>query len=189
MVNSQTLKFFYVMSGVYFTPQTVIKSFVKFIPTALYIVSMFFLFKLYTGKLWQKIIAVIVFAELIYLIKFDPYMFCALPMITALLVIINCKKIKNNTCLQILLLTTFLTGLKPFWCMIPLAYGIYSFGLYLLLASAMFKDLNVKKSICAFLIVIACYAGFDYSYVYKKINTPIKTERGMIYYNKVTGTN
>lgn len=182
MSTSQTLKYFYQNSGVYFHPKALLEDLMLFIKFS----SVFSLF-IYGSSIFQnrKILSCILISLSIILSLFlldKHYMFGFLPIFCLIISFANHKKF--DTKLSILAVSALSVCLKVFWVLCLESYGTYYISILLILCMAIiFKHLDKKgeKFSSVFLIFIGCAMLSNNLLQYKSASYPIKTNKGTIY--------
>lgn len=191
MSKTQTLKYFYIHSGVFFhkqTPLLILKTFLTLcIPLFMYISPILFKNKLKN----QTVNLILTYGAICLLLLFNignSYeIFAFLPILLTILSIIFYKKILCNLALSVLILSTLLVSLKVFWAIIINSYGIYYLPLMLISIFAIIKDKFNKKDldyIGFFILVLSILIGFSNLKFYTQNNNLISTPKGNIYVSK-----
>lgn len=188
MAHTQTLKYFYTHSGIFFHKQTlwlIILTFLGFmVPFSIYLTPI-----LFKNKLTNPVVNLILTYTgicLLFVFKagsfYDLYAFT--PCLLLVLTLINYKKLWKNLPLFILVVGCFLISLKIFWGVILNSYGIYYLPLIIVAIFAMFKDkLNLKEIdyIGFFILILAILVGVSNSKFYIAKNHVLTTSKGTVY--------
>lgn len=181
MSQSQTLKYFYLRQGVYFSPQLIAFG-IKFSLMTAFAAFCF----IYGFKTKNKISAVLLVGlSAFFMAKvLNPLSFASIPILILIFAIFDFKNLKENTALQLLVFSSLVFGLKVFWGLIVQNYGVFfiSFLLITFLALILdkFKDKNINhKAIAIFIIYLAVIIGYQ-NFEHRK-NHPIETPRGKIF--------
>lgn len=191
MSHTQTLKYFYIHSGIFFHKQTIplfLTTFLCFmIPFSVYMAPVWIKNKIQNPSI--NLILTYTGICLLFLFKvgsfYDLYAFT--PALLLLLIFINYKKISNNLPLFILVLGTFLISLKVFCGVLLSSYGIYYLPLIIISIFALYKDkLNLKEIdyIGFYILVLAILVGVSNSKFYIEKKQVINTPKGKIYVEK-----
>ncbi len=191
MSHTQTLKYFYIHSGVFPHKESILALLVTFlalfIPFFVYLIPI-----LYKNKIKNPVIGLIFSygAFCIMLLfhngsAFDIFM----PVAVVLLFvsIFNYKKLLNNFSLFVLVISIFLVSLKVFWGVILNSYGIYYLPLIILSIAVLFKDKFTEKEwdyISFYLLVLSILICFTFLKYIPKKNILIETPKGKFYVEK-----
>lgn len=144
MSQATTLKYFYHSQGVYFDKRTPLLLLSNFFKTA--VPFLLFIFALKPAK---KIISFVLIPVSIFLMMLwvSPLTFSFFPFLIFAIVAFRFKKLKDNTPLLILALSSILFSLKVFWGMATLNYGIFFAGFSLVTLLALIADFLKEKDI------------------------------------------
>ncbi len=184
MSQTQTLKYFYLRQGIYFSPQLILLGTYY---TALNAFSAFCF--MYGFKVKNKIPALIlILLSAFLLIKtLNPLSFALIPILILIFAISDFKNLKTNLPLQLLVLSSILFSLKVFWGVITANYGIFFISFLLIALIALvtdkFKDRTINgKPLGVFIIILAIVICCKN--VHNEKSYMIKTPRGKIYTNQ-----
>lgn len=182
MAKSQTLKYFYQATGVFFQKKFLLVDFVTFLLSVVSIAPILLSFK--TDKKIFKLPLILL--SIILIVKFTQVnLFAFLPILITLFMIYDWKNIKNRPEHLILTLASLSVSLKSFWTPVVLNYGSFSVPVLLIAAFALFNNKfaneKINKSLGVYLILVSLSFGFlSFSRLNLK-NNLVKTDRGKIY--------
>ncbi|MDD3436202.1 MAG: hypothetical protein PHC64_03510 [Candidatus Gastranaerophilales bacterium] len=191
MMQTQTLKYFYLSQGVYFQSQTIPVLIKHFFLTVIP-----FGFFVWGFKLKSKFMSsfIMLLATVLIFYWTTPAVFVFLPLLILILSILSLKTLKENEKLALLVLSGILISLKTFWGLTTLNYGVFfvSFLLIALFAliSQRFNNDSFfnQKAVGTYFIVLAIFIGLQGIFVLQEKNYPVKTLRGIIYYYRDIGS-
>ncbi len=186
MAQSETLRYFYHMQGVYFNKRTFGVLILNFIKT---IIPLGLLFWGFAIKKRSFSISLIIFALFLMIFSINPASFVFLPIFTFILALVSFKALKENPKLLILVLSCITIDLKVFWGLATLNYGVFfaSFLLITVLAviTKRFENENINQNALGiYFLVVAVILGWQNLTSLNIKNNPIKSERGQIYSSK-----
>ncbi len=191
MSQTQTLKYFYIHSGIFFHKQTVFALVITFLALCLplFIYMCPILFKnLQKNQILCAIFTYLGFCLMIVLKNYSTFdIFMSLPIVLVLLTIFNFKKIFGNLYLTVLVLSAILVSLKVFWGVLLNSYGIYYLPILLLAIAIIFKDKFSEKDwdyIGFYFIVLALLMSFVNLKKLEQKNYLLQTPKGKIYVEK-----
>lgn len=186
MAHTQTLKYFYQHTGVFFHKKTIPFLIGKFFIVAIPLFLLFF-----TTKAKNKIASVILAIIAIFLTfrNTDIAVFAFLPLLISIWFVLNIKNIYNNTKLMILTLSSILLCAKIYWALLVMSYGAYLVSLPLITISALisekFKDKKINPLIIpSYLILVTISLCFIFVHDLGKKAEYISTPRGKFYIEK-----
>lgn len=189
MAQSETLKYFYHIQGVYFnkrTPGVLLLNFIKtIVPIGLL---------LWGTKVKKRFLTIFLttFAFLFMLISINPSSFIFLPILTIILALASLKILKENPKILILVLSCITIDIKVFWGIATLNYGVF-FASFLLitiftLLTERFKDKNINQNIFGiYFLIVTVILGLQNLLSLTVKNYPIQSMRGKIYSSKDVG--
>lgn len=191
MTQTQTLKYFYMHSGILPHKESVLASLV----TAIFLFIPIFIYsfpKISKNKFDNRPVSFIsILLSVLFILIFKLYkmydIFMALPIILIICAIINYKKIINNQILFIVIFSAILYSLKIFWGLILNSYGVYYLPLVLISICAIFKDKFEEKDwnyISFFAFLLAVLIGFNNIKSFADNRICISTQKGKIYTEK-----
>ena len=179
MTRTQTLKFFYIISGLAFQKETLgllIRNFFKSaFPIILFLSAMYLYDKsrLKSGLLFAgSFIAVCSFVTVEY--------FIFLPFLLTILAFIFLKK--QTLEVQIFVLSSLLVSLKVFWATVTSSYGIF-FIPTLIIAVFCFVPKDFRNKMGIYLLVLTLIFAINNLRQRKFKSIKVKTEKGVIYDN------
>lgn len=184
MMESQTLKYFYISQGVYLSKGVIKVLFFNFLGT---IVPLTFL--IWGFRLQNKILSVIIVLLSIVLIflLINPVSFIIFPILIIVLAILNYKNLIKNNALMLLTLAGITISLKVICGLATLNYGVFfvsylTITLFALLLETL-KRFKINQNILGtyFLIVAIVLGGQNLSNLVNK-NYLIQSQRGKIYF-------
>ena len=186
MAQSETLRYFYHMQGVYFNKRTFGVLILNFIKT---IIPLGLLLWGFTVKKRSFSISLIIFALFLIIFSINPASFVFLPIFAFILVLVSFKALKENPKLLILVLSCITIDLKVFWGLATLNYGVFfaSFLLITVLAviTKRFENENINQNALGiYFLVVSAILGWQNLTSLNIKNNPIKSERGQIYSSK-----
>ena len=186
MAQSETLRYFYHMQGVYFNKRTFGVLILNFIKT---IIPLGLLLWGFTIKKRSFSISLIIFALFLIIFSINPASFVFLPIFAFILVLVSFKALKENPKLLILVLSCITIDLKVFWGLATLNYGVFfaSFLLITVLAVIIkrFENENINQNALGiYFLVVSVIFGWQNLTSLNIKNNPIKSERGQIYSSK-----
>lgn len=186
MAHSQTLKYFYRSQGVYFRKETIILLFYNFFRTI--IPLSIFIYGFNNNKRIPSVI-LILFSVTLMWYWINPVTFAFFPILIVILAILNFKNLIKNSQLMILTLGAITLGLKSFWGLATLNYGVFFASFLLITVLALIfdilKDKNINtKAIGIYIIIVAIILGYQNMLNIRAKQYYLKTERGGIYTNK-----
>ena len=191
MSQTQTLKYFYIHSGIFFHKQTVLALVITFlalfIPLFVYMCPILFK-NLQKNQILCAIFTYLGFCLMIVLRNYSTFdIFMSLPIVLALLTVFNFKKIFGNLYLTILILNAILVSLKIFWGALLGSYGVYYLPIILLAIAVIFKDKFSEKDwdyIGFYFIVLALMMSFWNLKMLGQKTYLIQTSKGKIFVEK-----
>lgn len=188
MTHTQTLKYFYMHSGILFHKFTV-----PFLICSgiIFILPLFIYFSPETERLKKyKFFNILSFLLSILLLsfiffKFTPNSFFAsIPILLIIIFIFNLKKIYSDFPLFILVLTAILTSLKVTNGLLINSYGIFYLPLLLIAVIAIYKN-NINESISKksgiYIIILSLFICTFEIIMFKDKNKLITTPKGKIF--------
>ncbi|MEI8128374.1 MAG: hypothetical protein WCG95_02040 [bacterium] len=186
MAQSETLRYFYHMQGVYFNKRTFGVLILNFIKT---IIPLGLLIWGFTVKKRSFSISLIIFALFLIIFSINPASFVFLPIFTFILALVSFKALKENPKLLILVLSCITIDLKVFLGLATLNYGVFfaSFLLITVLAviTKRFENENINQNALGiYFLVVSVILGWQNLTSLNIKNNPIKSERGQIYSSK-----
>lgn len=191
MTHTQTLKYFYMHSGILFHKFTV--PFLIF-SGIIFILPLFIYFSPETERLKKyKFFNIISFLLSILLLsfaflKFTPNSFFAsIPILLILIFIFNFKKIYSDFSLFILVLTSILTSLKVTNSLLINSYGIFYLPLILIAIISIYKNNineSVSKKLGIYIIIVSLFICTFEIIMFKDKNKLISCPKGKIYVEK-----
>jgi len=186
MAQSETLRYFYHMQGVYFNKRTFGVLILNFIKT---IIPLGLLIWGFAIKKRSFSISLIIFALFLIIFSINPASFVFLPIFAFILVLVSFKALKENPKLLILVLSCITIDLKVFWGLATLNYGVFfaSFLLITVLAviTKRFENENINQNALGiYFLVVSAILGWQNLTSLNIKNNPIKSERGQIYSSK-----
>ena len=186
MAHTKTLKYFYMHSGVFFSVQILMYWIIGFLKSVLCL-------GIITAgvRIWEKNseaagILTITGIALTYLLC-DPAIFSFLTGASAIGTLIKYKKVKNDKCLLLLMLSTIALSIKSFWGLTPLNYGNYYCASVLTAFFALlFRviDKNLQKAGAIFILTISLWFLIFNASQLPDLNGEIKSLHGKIYTDK-----
>ena len=191
MSNTQTLKYFYIHSGVFPHKQSILALLI----TALALLIPFLLYMfpiIFKDKIKNSIIGLFftysAFCLLLLFKNNTTYdVFMSLPIMLFIVAIINYKKLFNNINVFVVVVSVFLVSLKIFWGAVLNSYGTYYIPLILLAIALCFKDKLTEKEwdyTGFYILILSILIGFyNISFINVK-NNLILTTKGKIYTEK-----
>lgn len=191
MSQTQTLKYFYIHSGVFPHRESVVALAVTFL--ALFIP--FFIYMLpviFKDKIKNPVLGLIftygAFCIMLLFKNNTAYdIFMSLPFVLLLVAIFNYKKLFNNLNVLIVVLSIFLVSLKSFWGIILNSYGTYYLPILLIAIAICFKDKLTEKEwdyTGFYVLILSLLIGFyNFNFIKTKSNL-IQTPKGKIYTEK-----
>ena len=191
MSNTQTLKYFYMHSGIFFHKQSLFAlafTFLAlFIPFFVYMIPI-----LYKNKIESPILGLIAtYTGICLMILFkngSAYdVFMPMAIVLFLLTIFNYKKLINNLTLFVLIGSVILISIKVFWGILLNSYGIFSLPLIILSIAVLFKDKFTEKEwdyISFYMLILSVIIGFTLIRFVQTKQTIISTPKGKIYVEK-----
>lgn len=189
MINTDSLKYFYQHSGVYFSFPILIYWIINFIKSALCLFTIAFGLKYYKKNNELCFFIVLLGIFLTYFLA-NPAIFSFLIGITVILFVICFKTIKSTKATIVLILSTIALSLKSFWGLTPLNYGNYYCVMVLIAFCTLFthglkKDYQNTFSI--FLLVISLWFGILGGKQLSSLNYCIETKKGEIFTSEYFG--
>jgi len=182
MAKSETLKYFYQNSGVYFHPNALLTDLLLFVKFAL-IFGLFILgAKFFENKKILAGILMIISCILAVILFAKNYIFGFLPILTAILAIICFKKF--NSKLFILTISALLAAAKVFWVLLIESYGTYYVSILLIACMAViftFAPKKFEKFTGIFLVFVSSFIMINGLLQYQRTIYPISTLKGTIY--------
>ena len=191
MSHTQTLKYFYIHSGVFPHKQSFLAFGVTFL--ALFVPFLIYLLPvIFKNKIKNPILLLITtYTGICLMILFkngSAYdIFFSIGILLFFVIILNFKKIINNLSLFIVVASISLISLKVFWGVILNSYGNYYIPLILLAISILFKDKFTEKEwdyIGFYVLILSLLIGFHNLKMIPSQNVPIKTLKGNLYVEK-----
>ena len=188
MAQSETLKYFYHIQGVYFNKNTfgvLVLNFIKtIIPFGLLVCGF---------AIKKKIVSIslVIFALVSILYSINPASFVFMPIFLLILALVSLKTLEENQKLLILVLSCIMIDLKVFWGIATLNYGVFFASfliinvLALLVANLRNKNINLNQNVLGvYFLIVAITLGAQNltSLTFKKYL--VKSGRGQIYYSK-----
>lgn len=191
MSHTQTLKYFYIHSGVFPHKESFLALSVTFIalfiPFFMYMVPVLFKNKIKTSVL-GLIFTYIGLCMMLLFKNGSAYdIFMSLTIVLSIIAVINYKKIINNLILFTLVLSIILVSVKVFWGVILNSYGIYYLPLIILAIAFIFKNKFTEQEwdyIGFYILILSVLIGFNNLKQLSYKNIPIQTEKGKIYIEK-----
>lgn len=183
MAHTQTLKYFYSKTGVFFHKRTI-----PYMASKVFIITILLSLLSFAMTRKNKVLLAILTIISTYLIvcntKIDSFMF--LPILTFFLFVFNFKNLRNNTKLMILTLSAILLDMKFFWGLLVFSYGSYLINLQFITAFALildkFKNKKINQFIISFYLIIAMISLSFISQNYLKVKPLfLSTPRGKFY--------
>lgn len=189
MSETQTLKYFYQSVGVYFHLKVIPMLLFSFFKTLISLGIMVFGINLYERKKVLSIIILLTGAVITYLLMAETAILTLiyLPLLLIITSIICLKKIKNNSLVLILVISSIALSLKSIWALMLLSYASYYAPIIIIAFLSLLSVCTDKKyqTIAGiYLLILAfCIAGVNFSQLpyYKN---KIETEKGSIYTSK-----
>lgn len=181
MAHSQTLKYFYHLQGVYFSPKIMKVEIIAMSETLLALLC--FWTALNIKNVFASFLMVII-ASLLVIFLTGPLSYSLIPIMILILAVLDFKNLKDNKALQILVISALCFSIKAFWGLMIFNYGVFFIGFLLLAAMAIISDLlkdkniNYKGAALYFILsaVVLCWHN------QQSIKTiPVKTEKGTIF--------
>lgn len=194
MAHTQTLKYFYSKTGVFFHKSTIPFMSSKIIITTILLTLLSFAMTR-KNKFLMGLLTIISMYLIICNTRIDSFMF--LPILVVFLFILNFKNTRNNTKLMILTLSSILLDMKFFWGLLAFSYGSYWINLQLITAIALiidkFKNKKINQQIISVYLITATIALSSISQNYLKekplfLSTPKGNFYPEAYYIKSTET-
>ena len=182
MTKSETLKYFYQNSGVYFHPKALLTDLSLFIKFGL-IFGLFMLgARLFENKKVFAVIFMIISCILAVLLFSKNYIFGFLPILTAVLAVTCFKKFDSK--LFVLTVSALFICAKVFWVLLIGSYGTYYVSILLIACAAIIFNCVPKKFekfTGVFLVFISCFILINGLMQYTKTIYPISSQKGTIY--------
>lgn len=142
--QTQTLKYFYVSQGVYFTKQTIpflLLSFLKsVIPLVMFVFAVKNIKKLYSIILFPMALILVVLST-------NPVTFAFLPIVILILTLVRFKTLIKNTPLFLLAISAVALSLKSLWGLATLNYGVFFVNFLLITVIVIVLDILREKKI------------------------------------------
>lgn len=191
MSKTQTLKYFYIHSGIFFHKQTVLALVITFlalfIPLFIYMCPILFK-NLQKNQILCAIFTYLGFCLMIVLKNYSAFdIFMSLPVVLVMLTLFNFKKIFGNLYLTVLISSAILVSLKVFWGTLLGSYGIYYLPIIILAIAVIFKDKFSEKDwdyIGFYFVVLALLMSFVSVKTLEQKNYLIQTPKGKVYVEK-----
>ena len=191
MTHTQTLKYFYMHSGILFHKYTI--PFLIF-SGIMFILPLFTFFSVEIKHLEKyKLLNILSFSTCLFVLlfiffKYTPNSFFAsIPIILLILFIFNIKKIYSEFSLFILVVTAILTGLKVTNGLLINSYGIFYLPLLLIAIMAIYKSkINevLSKKLGIYIIVVSLLICCFEIFIFQDKNKLISTSKGKLYIEK-----
>lgn len=188
MAQSQTLHYFYLTQGTYFSKNTLpmlLKNFVKTIlPLGLLFGAVFL--NIRTQKSNAKMLSLVGIILSIQVISLwlNPASFAFLPILVSILALVFYKKMNLST--KVLVFSAILLGLKSFFGLATLNYGVFSMLLLIVAFLSFFKENRFVINVLAYYLLIVAMFFTIQSYKGLEFKAEkISTSRGLIYTQKV----
>ncbi len=188
MLQTDTLKYFYIHSGIFFHTEVlklILKSFLfMFLTFFVYMIPIIF-----KDKIKNPVVGLIFTYSafcLLFLFRFNERfdIFMSLPIVLFLSFLINSKNIIKNLSVFVLIVSVLLVSLKIFFGALLASYGVYYIPLLLTACAVCFKEKMTEKEwgyvgfyITVFSLLIMF---FQYKFVSLR-NCIIQTPKGKIY--------
>ena len=191
MSHTETLKYFYVHSGVFPHKQSVLAliltSLALFIPFLVYIIPILFKDKIKNPILGMIFTYLGICLAILFKngTAFDIFM--SLPILLFLAALFNYKKLINNLNIFIVVVSIFLISLKVFWGLILNSYGIYYLPLIVFAIALIFKDKFTEKEwdyIGFYVVILSILIGFNNLKLLNNKNIFVETKKGKIFVEK-----
>ena len=186
VISSKSLTYFYKVQGIYFSPTVILLWLINLLRTGIGFAGLMLGAKL-TEKNKFFGWATIGFFTIVTLVLTSPPVFMFIAPLAVILFIIGKHKSKIDSKTLILTIGTLSVCAKSFWVMLPLNYGVYvlptilTAGLVLLFCLI---DKNYEKVFAIGLIAVGLNFLGNALGERVKLNTPIVTEKGVIYTHK-----
>ena len=192
MSQTQTLKYFYMHSGVLPHKQTIFALFLTF--TALVIPFFIYMLPVIFKEKFNKIPIlnlILTYGSLVLIIALNLFkmndIFMATPIALAVLIILNYKKLIKNFVLFIVVTSVLLCSLKVFWGLVLNSYGIYYLPLILTAIGFIFKDKFTEfdwNHISFYFLIFAILIAFNNIKSVSKNTVYLSTNKGRIFVEK-----
>lgn len=191
MSNTQTLKYFYMHSGVFphkFTVILVISTFLAlFVPFFVYITPI-----LFKNKIKNRIVPVIcTYTAFCLMILFKNGLaydiFFSMTIVLFFAAFANYKKLLENLSLFVVVISVLLISIKVFWGILLNSYGIYYLPFIIIAIAFIFKDRFTEEEwnhIAFYVLVLAFLIGFNNLSLISAKKTVISTLKGKIFVEK-----
>ena len=191
MSHTQTLKYFYIHSGVFPHKESVLALIITFlaifIPFFVYMVPILFKNKIKNPALGIIFTYLGICLALLFKngLAFDVFM--SLPIILFIITCLNYKKLISNINIFIVVLSIILVSLKVFWGLVLNSYGIYYLPLIIFAICLIFKDKLTEKEwdhVGFYILILSVLLCFNNLKMFSKQNTLISTPKGKMYVEK-----
>lgn len=182
MAKSQTLKYFYQATGVFFQKKLLLVDLMTFLQSFVPIALIALCLKV--NRKFLALPTVLVVLALVF--KFTQVnTFAFLPLFIIIFLVLDFKNIKAKPELLILTLAALTTSLKSFWTPVVLNYGSFFIGVLLIAGFALidnkFKNEKINLALGVYLLVVSLSFGFVSLNRLNLKNNLIQTERGKIF--------
>lgn len=185
MAKSQTLKYFYQNSGIYFHPKSLPTDFILFLKSLIPFALMLFVLKKFEKRRILRVFGLF-FCMTAVFVWFGFTKFYALGFLPVLLLILTVIRFKTLKSEQIILaVSALLVSAKVFWVMLLGSYANYYapiivLSLAVVLLNAFLKQ-KVMQSIICTVLFLSIAIMFQNIWVYKYTGYEIQTPKGRIY--------
>lgn len=186
IMNAETLRYFYMTQGVFFTPKALPVWIISFLKTGVPFCLMILSYMLIEKNRIISIILISIFS-IISFILCDPKVFVFLIPLLLLLTVCCLYRMKSNLPLLLFVPSVLCVSLKSFWGLTPLNYGNFYVSLVLLaFFSVLFCLINNKYQKIAALFLIMISLSFGTLFVLRRtnLNGKISSPQGTIYTDK-----
>ena len=186
VISSKSLTYFYKVQGIYFSPMVLVLWLINLLRTGIGFAGLMFGVKL-TEKNRFLGYATVGFFAIVTLVLTSPPVFMFIAPLAIILLIIGGKQAKISSKIAILTLGALSVCAKSFWVMLPLNYGVYvlptilTAGLVLLFCLI---DKKYEKVFAIGLVAVGLNLLGNSFLERVKLDTPIVTEKGVIYTHK-----
>lgn len=177
MAKSETLRYFYMTQGVIFSKKTLPFLALTFVKTVIPVALMALGFMINTKRLS---VFLIIFAAISGAVFITPSSLAFLPVMLLILFILNYKKIRREPAIPVLALSAVLIGLKSFWGLTVLNYGVFFAGFLLIAVFALIKNKFYQKAIFIYIIILSLVYGLQNLSALNEKKQCIETPKGKI---------
>lgn len=188
MAQTQTIKYFYISQGVYFTKGTIWFLISNFLLTLIPFSLLLFGFQ-QKKKVLSFFTVLLSIILLIFLVS--PVTLAFLPVLILILSIINYKNFRTNYLLMLLTLSSITISLKAFCGLTTLNYGVFFVSFLLITGFALliekFNEKKImlnQKAIGVYVLILAFVIGIQNLSSMLEKKYPVVSERGIIYTTK-----